>query len=621
MQTIFPLPPHVADLIAAGEVVQRPASAVKELIENALDAGARAITVEVQRGGMRLIRVTDDGCGLSAEDAGTAFLRHATSKIRTEKDLSAIATMGFRGEALASIAAVSRVELLTRKAQELTGVSLSLEGGAVLSRTEAGCPEGMTLLVRDLFFNTPARQKFMKKDSTEAGHVQTAVLRAALARPDVSFRLIMDGRQALQTSGDGDLQNTVYAALGREFAQGLLRVSLPTGEITVTGLVGKPETARATRAQQYFFVCRRPVYSRTMTAALEEAYKAALPSDRCPVCVLFAELPYSQFDCNVHPAKTEVKFAADRAVFDAVYAAVRTALDGDASRPELKLPEQRPASRLGFHHEPLHGVMSPRTDFFQAMGAEQFRSLPIRDGGTSATVLAAMLHNAASPIDTSAGETPEAIPHEAANAGTAIQERQVPSATLPAAASGYRIVGEVLGGYILVEEPDGLLLIDRHAAHERILFDRLKAQERELMSQQLLTPYIAALSPAEAALLLRHTDILEKLGFQAEDFGGGSLRVSAVPDGIDGEEIGALLSEIADSLQKNRRDVTPEVFDELLHTIACKAAIKIGRGGNQMDTEYITHAVMTTPTLKNCPHGRPVAIFLSRGSLERQFGR
>ena len=667
MPHIQQLDPHVADLIAAGEVVERPASVVKELVENAIDAGAETVTVEIQRGGMSLIRVTDNGCGIAADEAETAFLRHATSKIRTEHDLEAIGTLGFRGEALAAIAAVSRVDLLTRTAAEDLGAALSLEGGEVVSREEAGCPVGTTMVVRDLFFNTPARLKFMKKDAAEGAAVFAMVQRLALAHPEVSMKFLRDGKQELLTPGDGQMKSAVYSVLGRDLALGLIEVKGSGEDMTVTGFTSLPACCRATRGYQHFFVNGRYVKSRTMMAALEEAYQNQKMVGKFPACVLHLTCRLSGVDVNVHPTKQEVKFGSERQVFSAVYYAALSALEGDKSHVQASVGS--PAGRLA--PAAGHDTVTPNQTAFRTMTAAEYRrSGAGEQGGLSLHDFTAPKTPApAAPISRPKPEArpterrsvfqarvpeqprpapeqpivrPEHVPAPAAEKKVIPQEpvklpeeKPVPpmqEAPVPAAEHGpvpqqpqeeelpWRVAGEVLNTYIIVEQGDKILLIDKHAAHERMNFDRLKAQGYKPMVQNLLTPAVFTPPAEEGAALLQNLPLLARFGFDAEDFGGGAVIVRAAPSDVDPEDIPATLEEIASRLLTTGRANPDAARDELMHTMACKAAIKGGQKNGPQELEKVAAAVMRGE-VKYCPHGRPVAIELTHGQLEKQFKR
>ena len=629
---------HVADLIAAGEVVERPASVVKELMENAIDAGADTVTVEIQHGGMSLIRVTDNGCGIAAGEAQTAFLRHATSKIRTEYDLEAIGTLGFRGEALAAIAAVSRVDLLSRAEEAQVGVSLELEGGVLLSQEEAGCPRGTTMVVRDLFYNTPARLKFMKKDSAEGAAVFAVVQRQALSHPEVSVKFLRDGKQELLTPGDGQLQSALYAVLGREMALGMTEVKGSGEEMEVAGFVSRPACCRGTRGYQHFFVNGRYVKSRAMMAALEEAYATQKMVGKFPGCVLHLTARLGSVDVNVHPTKQEVKFTNERRVFEAVYYAVRSALEGDTKRPAAVLPKPAPKDTVTPNQTRLSAGGQVH------MTAGEYRSLAggvmLSDWTRSAAVSAAPpiaqpQVRTVSPAPRTAerpAPAPFAVPakkerpKETKRAEKPSPEPPAPAPAVPPVSAPpteeipWRLVGEAFKTYILVEQGDKLLLIDKHAAHERMHFDRLKAADYQPMTQRLLTPEVVTPPAEEGAALLEHTDLLARFGFGVEDFGGGALLVRECPDYLESGDLGATLSELAQTLLTAGRADPGSARDELMHTMACKAAIKGGQKNDPQELLRVAKAVMSG-AVRCCPHGRPVAIELERRQLEHQFKR
>jgi DNA mismatch repair protein MutL len=626
MPHIQQLDSHIADLIAAGEVVERPASVVKELVENAIDAGAQALTVEIQNGGMALIRVTDDGCGISPDEAETAFLRHATSKIRTEYDLEAIGTLGFRGEALAAIAAVSRVEVLTRTEDAPLGVSLTLEGGVVTGREEAGCPLGTTMLVRDLFYNTPARLKFMKRDAAEGAAVFAAVQRIALSHPEVSFKFLRDGKQELLTPGDGQLKSAVYSVLGRDLALGFVAVSGSGEEMTVSGFCSLPACCRGTRGYQHFFVNGRYVKSRTMMAALEEAYANQKMVGKFPGCVLHLATKLNQVDVNVHPTKTEVKFASDKKVFDAVYYAVKSTLEGDKTRPQavvtpapsdtvtpnqLKMPQAVEAfSELPSSARSLHDFTAPRPAERSAGASPRPTWTPAPTHTPPAAPLGRKLAPAAEDGHACAAER-ETVPAAPSS---------LPAPTPAPEELPWRLAGEVLSTYIIVEQGDKVLFIDKHAAHERVNFDRLKTQDYRPMVQSLLTPAVFTPPAEEGAVLLQNLPLLAQFGFAAEDFGGGALVVREVPYDVDAGDIENTLLEIAAKLLATGRADPAAARDAVMHTVACKAAIKGGQKNGPEELVKVAAAVMRGE-VKYCPHGRPVAIELTRGQLEKQFRR
>lgn len=654
MPHIQQLESHVADLIAAGEVVERPASVVKELVENAIDAGATAVAVEVRGGGMSLIRVTDDGCGIAAEELPTAFLRHATSKLRSESDLSKIGTLGFRGEALAAISAVSRVDILTCQKGADSGASLHLEGGVPGGVLPAGTPEGTTILVQDLFYNTPARLKFVKKDSAETAAVNGLMQHLSLSHPDVSFKFTKDGVEALHTPGDGKPESAVYAALGREFARSLLVVNGCGGEIGVRGFVTKPLCGRGSRGMQIFFVNGRFIKSQLLTAALEEGYRNQMMKGRFPGCVLEVTLPVAAVDVNVHPAKTVVKFAREHDVFDAVYHTVLDALDADGRSSEEMISVQKPVREAG----------KSRQDFFQSMDTEAFRaqarkSPPSREEPARQAVLPTKRetawdtewHSAAKVADsakqvpfyyTGRGDVSQENPvvKDSASVSEAkpafqpetreIIQPEKPSfipaipamrqeTALPAKKSPWRIAGEILRTYIICETEEGTVyLIDKHAAHERVNFDRLEQAQTPPESQQLLRPIAAELTHEDAALLLENLPLLAQFGFECEAFGGDTVLVRAVPADIRADDALATLEEFAENLRSGRNP--GEKREALLRTMACKAAIKAGMDSDSRELRVLVDKVQAGE-IKYCPHGRPVAVKITKYELEKKFGR
>ena len=650
MPHIQQLDSHVADLIAAGEVVERPASVVKELMENAIDAGADKLTVEIQHGGMALIRVTDNGCGIAPEEAATAFLRHATSKLRTEYDLEAIGTLGFRGEALAAISAVSRVELLTRTQAHELGCALSLEGGVVVSQEEAGCPLGTTMVVQDLFYNTPARLKFMKKDSAEGAACFAMVQRVALSHPEVGVKFLRDGKQELLTPGDGQLKSALYAVLGRDMALGFTPVKGSGEDMTVTGFVSLPTCCRGTRGYQHFFVNGRYVKSRTMMAALEEAYANQKMVGKFPGCVLHLKTRLNAVDVNVHPTKQEVKFGSEKKVFDAVYYAVKSTLEADRSRPSALGDTPRLAPKAA------QDTVTPHQTTFRTMTAEQFRktadkpasSLPLHDFTARSIQTSQPVPRAAARVAPTVpdrpAETVPAVPRATARvAPTPVRPEPKPApveadthTTKPVGADAHigpaqitqpepeeipwRMAGEVLNTYIIVEQGDKVLLIDKHAAHERMNFDRLKAAGYTPMVQTLLTPVVFTPPAEEGAALLAQLPLLERFGFEAEDFGGGAIIVRTAPDDVDAASIPDVLLELAGRLITCGTADPDGARDALLHTMACKAAIKGGQKNGQAELLKVAQAVMAGE-VKYCPHGRPVAIELTRSQIEKRFGR
>ena len=667
MPKIVQLSRHVADLIAAGEVVERPASVVKELVENAIDAGATRVTVEIQNGGMTLIRILDNGCGMAPEDARTAFLRHATSKIRNKDDLAAISTLGFRGEALAAISAVSRIDLLT-KAADTPGVSLHLEAGQITQETPAGCPEGTTILVRDLFYNTPARMKFMKSDQAEASAVFLAVQQQALAHPEIAFRFLKDGQEQLSTAGSGDRMAAIYTVFGREIANNMIEVKGSWEQFTVRGFVTKPTCTRGNRSYQYFFVNSRFIKSRMLSAALEEAYKNQLMVGRFPVCVLEIDLPVQAVDVNVHPAKTEVKFLSERGAFDAVHYAVLSALNKAPGRPAVQLPKSRQDQIAG---SVSSNIPASKKDFFQTKMAEEFRRTasaaeenpfekPVRPAAKPVSVFvdepsflsaalsspvqvpertvkapeAAPVIPKAEPVAPAPKEAPAPltpVPEEehfplgrkAASAPTKLTPAPEPESqqVLSIPEVPFRVIGETMDTYILVEQGESLLLIDKHAAHERVLFEKLKSEEHPVMPQLLLQPVPVSLTKPEAQAVLENLPLLQSLGFDVSEFADLQLVLRQIPSDLTEEDACATLEAFAEDLLTGKRPSQADLRDNLLHTMACKAAIKAGWHTQPREREALVREVLSRDDIKYCPHGRPVCIELTKKELEKQFKR
>ena len=632
MPKILQLQPHIANLIAAGEVVERPASVVKELLENAVDAGASKVTVEIRDGGMTFLRVTDNGCGMAREDAKTAFLRHATSKLRTAEDLAAISTMGFRGEALAAIASVSRIDLMTKTAGAISGTSLYLEAGAILEETEAGCPEGTTIIVRDLFFNTPARMKFMKSDTVEGGKVAAAVQQQALAHPEVAFTFLRDGKQVLSTPGSGQLSDAVYCVYGREAGQ-MVEVDSRWENCRLTGFVSKPTDARPSRALQTFFVNDRPVKSRILIAALEEAYRNQIMVGKFPACVLHLTLPVNAVDVNVHPAKTEVKFLSEKNVFDCVHYGVLAALNKQADRPQIQFkPQSAPVSKPA----PATTPVPKQESFFRTMTAAEYKhfSTAMKDApqpkkeAAFATLQAVerertaplqerVLTPAITPIKREETVTPVSAPvHSVPMIEEPVQEVLPMPQEIP-----WRMVGELYNSYIIVEQGDEAFLIDKHAAHERILFEKLKANQEAISAQLLLQSIPVRLSPDAAAELLNNTDLLTELGFEIDEFGDNTVLLRQIPMDLSPDTAAEAVEALAADLMRGRRERIDTVRDELLHTVACKAAIKAGWDNDEKELLALVKQVMANEDLKYCPHGRPICVTLSKKQLEKQFKR
>ena len=627
MPQINILSPHVADLIAAGEVVERPASAVKELMENAVDAGARTIVVELRSGGRELIRVTDDGCGMAPEDAGICFLRHATSKLHDERGLESIGTLGFRGEALAAISAVSRITMVTRARGAASGVRMEVAAGEIVSMEETGCPEGTTIQVRDLFYNTPARQKFLGSDRAEGAACVQAALRCAMGRPEVSVRCLRDGQEEFFTPGDGQASSAVYALLGREFFSGLKPLETENDGVTISGFVSAPHACRGNRSAQYFFCNGRPIRSKSLQAALEQAYKNTAMIGKFPACVLYIGLPNGLVDVNVHPTKAEVKFAREKSVFDGVYYGALAALGkAPVPTPAAEIPAPAPV------HAPTpagSGHSAPKKDFFRSMDAAEFRKTfaspsPVRDdapyraerkyppvpAAKPAPVPAVREAKAPAPEKSPVKEPEKAPEPEQEQAVLHESFRQEP----------FRFLGETMGVYILVEQADRLILIDKHAAHERILFDKMRLNEKPLMSQELMEPQTLTTDPEGAELIEKNGRLLARLGYELERFGDSAFVLRGVPADVDAAAAAPLLEELVEKLREGRTLNAADVWERLAATVACKAAVKANTPVAEEGLIALAGRVLRGE-VTHCPHGRPVMTSFTRAELDKRFGR
>ena len=697
MSQIRVLDKHTAELIAAGEVVERPASVVKELIENAIDAGASQVTISIESGGVKLIEISDDGTGIEAEDIPTAFIRHATSKIQTQDDLDHIQTLGFRGEALASIASVARVELLTRTQEADCATLYRIEGGESLGAEPAARGVGTTIRVRDLFYNTPARMKFLKKDSSEGTFVADIVAHVALSHPAVRFKFVREGKVQYVTPGDGQLRSAVYAVLGREFSRSLLELDDSTGPYRLWGLITPPKGCRASRSMQYFYINGRNVRNRTMMAALEGAYKGTMMQGKFPGCILMLQMPPELVDVNVHPAKVEVRFAREGDIFDVVYHAVKLALaqpgtgerqfafdapkEDDQKSDEIK--QENTAKQIGF--TPLSAVLpaqadpgalpepSSREDADILSVPMQRPSRPLRPA-TRATdpdwpeEVFAPIAVDAPPMREFALHSPErpAMPetklHVAAEentfrkataedqldiqpelseqgpvqdhmaAWTAAEppkQEQSPQKEeteqlgfdVPIAEPPLEYVGELFRTYILAQRGDEVCVIDKHAAHERQLFEKLAADYGSVPGQLLLQPLAVNLGAAEKQALLDNLPLLENAGLEVEDFGGTTVLLRTVPADVEPQNAEELLVELADKLAKGSRDALNERTEWVLHSIACRAAVKAGDRTSPQELMALAEKILSGQVPPFCPHGRPCVLKLTRKELEKQFGR
>lgn len=642
MPNINILPKHIAELIAAGEVVERPSSIVKEIMENAIDAGADKITLEIKRGGITYIRITDNGCGIDRDNIRKAFISHATSKISTADDLNAICTLGFRGEALASIAAVSRVEVMTRGEGEEVGTRYCIEGGEETLLDDAGCPKGTTLIVRDLFYNTPARMKFLKKDVSEGNAVAAVVDRIALSHPEVSIRFIRDSKDVLFTSGDGRLENAIYKTLGKDFASTLIPCDYELEGVRVSGFISKPFNARPNRMMQYFFLNDRFIKTRTGMVALEEAYKNSIMVGKFPACVLNIHIAPGAVDVNVHPSKTEVRFANEKLIFNAVYYCAKSALQQGDTRVQANfkqkvgrqfMPKPNEGRQIKIYEQQLEQVKKeslPKEDFWGKTTSEEFVKLSEPKKTEKITF------NDSSEFSLKKDEEPDLIPvfkpvEEAKPPVIETVEEAVPEAKAEQPASEveevkpepepYRVIGEAFKTYILVEQGKKLLIIDKHAAHERMLFEKLRANNGEIETQMLLAPVTVTLSKEEYSAVLDNLELLDKAGYRVEDFGGGMVIVSECPTAVADADLAEVVMELAGYLVNNRRELIPEKLDWIYHSTACRAAIKAGDKTSEYELEKFVEKLLNDPDIRYCPHGRPVLIEMSKYEIEKNFGR
>lgn len=655
MPKIKVLPKEIAELIAAGEVVERPASVIKELMENAIDAGSSSVTVEIKNGGITYIRVTDNGCGISREDIRNAFISHATSKISTRDDLYAIGTLGFRGEALASIAAVSNVEVLTRTTEEETGTRYCISAGEETLVDDAGCPLGTTIVVRDLFFNTPARMKFLKKDVSEANAVAGIVDKIALSNPDVSIRFIREGKSALFTSGSGDLKTAAYEIFGKDFADGLIEADYSFESVKISGLVSKPTKSRPNRNMQFFFVNGRLVKSGTASAALSEAYKNSIMVGKFPYCVLNITTAPGLVDVNVHPAKIEVRFANERTVFSAVYYAAKNALEHRDEAPKVTIPRTAQTELFEPVRPKTEQMRLPekQPDFWNRMSSSEYRSAqqperptyqqpaarediitvasPDKKPETADSEPSTIQHfldaqrakkeetavieaDIRPEISAEAATLPDEKPEETARAlDTAVDEKP---AELPVT-----VIGEAFKTYIIVQQGESIFLVDKHAAHERMLFNELVKNDSKRSTQMLLTPITVTLSKEEYSSVLDNLDMLMQAGFAVEDFGYSVVIVRECPMEISADEVADVVAELAGYLVENRQKLISEKKEWLFSLMACKAAIKGGMYTTEYERELFIKRLFASPEIRYCPHGRPVMIEITRRELEKNFGR
>lgn len=649
MPKINQLDKSVYELIAAGEVIERPSSVIKELAENAIDAGAHIITVEIRRGGITYMRISDNGCGIAHEDVPLAFMRHATSKVSSAFDLENINTLGFRGEALASVAAVSRIEAVTKRPEDELGTSYKIEGTAPLEYDRAGCADGTTIIIRDLFYNTPARLKFLKKDVTEGNYCANVIEKLALSHPDISFRFIRDGKQTLFTPGDADYFNAVRAVFGKQFAAGMIPVENVYRDIGVTGFVSSPLFTRSNRTMQSFFVNGRSVKNAICCAALEEAFRNSIMTGKFPACVLNINLDPSTLDANISPAKTEVRFSNDKAVFDAVYYAVKNSLLGYDESREIILPSaqisnplnspnpQEPPKASTVHiptgvevvakqepapifekDKPTEQSVLPGFEAIisEAPTAKEKKETPLEELPGFSYLTKKSFEKRAEPETNPAETNPAELPVSEISEISEKQPVQSVTKELPP----IRVIGELFKTYILCESGESLILIDKHAAHERINFERFK-KERNTNVQFLLEPQAVFLLPEEFDAISNYRAQLEGVGISLKFEDGGRVVVDGLPEPLVGCDPEDLLQSVAETLAENNTNTEGLLFDEVLHTMACKASIRANENQDITELAYLANIVLRDNDIRYCPHGRPVLTQISKRQIEKYFGR
>lgn len=665
MARINVLPKEIADLIAAGEVVERPSSVIKEFVENSIDAGSSNITIEIKNGGKTFLRVTDDGCGIEREDVRKAFLSHATSKIKSVNDLDGIATLGFRGEALASVCAVSKVEVMTCVQGSESGTRYVIEGGKEVLFDEIGSPVGTTIVVKDLFYNIPARLKFLKKDVQEGNYIAALLERIAVSNPCIAFKFIRDGRVSFRTPGDGDLKSAIYAVFGKDFTAGLLPVKDENNGITVEGFITKPTSGRGSRSMQTFFVNGRYVKSVLFLSALEQAYKNSIMVGKYPGCVLFVNMPYEAVDVNVHPAKTEVRFYDERRVFEAVYNSALKAINNDISRPQATFNTARafaPVQEKGEQLKLNDAASVSVADKTPKPEAEKPHSFIIKEfgkpiTGNEVTVASpekgekqldflkdSYMKPVINVIEPSPDKKPiaptvvfddktdvtesvaeEVVIKSEAVLSTVDNEAKVDdtlaeASVLSKPSVDYRYIGEAFNTYLIAELENKIVLIDKHAAHERIIFDEFRNRGIG-ESQMMLVPIVVTLSAEEHAAITDNIDLLRKSGYEVDDFGDRSIKLSACPPQLADENLSEIITELAGYLVNNIKTLMPEKLDWIYHSMACRSAIKAGNFTSDYEAERFVGRVLNDDSLRYCPHGRPVYVEMTKHELEKQFKR
>jgi DNA mismatch repair protein MutL len=698
MGVINVLDKHIAELIAAGEVVERPSSVIKELVENSIDAGAKNVTVEIKNGGTTFMRVADDGCGIYRDDIKKAFLRHATSKVKTANDLDSIATLGFRGEALASISAVSRLQVITKNENEDIGSCYEIEGGEEISLEDAGCPTGTTFVIRDLFYNIPARSKFLKKDVAEGNAVSALMDKIVLSHPEVAFTFIRDGKQVLRTFGDGKLLSAIYSVFGKDFAKGLIPVDYTLDSVTVKGYISKPINARPNRNMQNFFINGRFVKTRTGMAALEEAYKGSIMVGKFPSAVLQLTVPYEIIDVNVHPAKIEVRFINERPVFDAIYHAVKSALQQGDVRKQVTFKENTAFNEIkkvnpftnaqavfskAESKPPVNNVKSAeqKVKAYEPKSYNPFDELDLKDEKPKPVSIDNLkISDSSNPFDIyskqairknteleqkkaefskqkfekaeqlilKAAQQEDNLPKQENPVNEVIVEEKKPYkevvmtkeekpqteifkdkedkndtiTELPKEQTKLRFLGEAFNTYIIVEKNDSeILIIDKHAAHERIIYEKLKANADKQNVQYLLAPVTVTLDKTDYDAAISNLDMFAKCSFDVEDFGNGTLLVRSAPQYLAATEIADCIAEMSGYIASGKKDIYAEKMDWFYHNVSCRSAIKAGNKSTVQELMDIAWTLEKNPQIKYCPHGRPICIVMTKYEIEKQFGR
>lgn len=625
MGKIQVLDKRTIDKIAAGEVVERPASVVKELMENSMDAGAGSITVEIKEGGISYIRITDDGSGIGSEDLKVAFLRHATSKIRSAEDLESISSLGFRGEALSSISAVSRMEVITKTGNEMMGNRIVLEGGDVVKEEKTGAPEGTTMMVHNLFYNTPARRKFLKTPQTEASYIASLMERMSLSHPEIAFRFIVNGQTRLQTAGNGNLKDTLYRVFGREVLADCMEFQAQEGKLSVAGYIAKPALSRGNRNFEHFYVNGRYIKSRILSSAVEEAYKTFIMQHKFPFVVLYINVDPSQVDVNVHPTKMEVRFENEAAIYDLLLREIRKTLSNRDLIAHAPMSDTKEEERQ--HREQVRESVKPEP--FEKNKLEELRRYVRQTSPYEAKYKRPVQPTLEHREDKSV--VPAAKPvfqPEKEEIITDVKQQELFTEEeyhflKPESVKEHRILGQIFDTYWLVEFKDSLYIIDQHAAHERILFERTmkSIDEKEASSQQLQPPMLLTLSQRERQLLAEYRDSFEKIGFSFEEFGGKDLIITAVPYNMFGIDDKELFLGMLDELSEFTGKQTPQVVLSKVAMMSCKAAVK---GNQQLSEKEATEIIDELLTLDNpyhCPHGRPTIIEMKKSEMERRFHR